>query len=428
MTTLSQDLRYAIRMFFKSSGFAAIAVLTLALGIGANTTLFSVVNGVLLNPLPYPHSERLVAVYGKTPGFDQGPVVYLNFLDWQRESRTFASMAIYRNQNYNVTGTAEGERLSGYMISAGFFSTLGVQPILGRTFRSEDDRVGAAPVAILGGGLWRRKFGSSPDVVGKPLTLNGTLYTVVGVIPAGFTFYGNDRDIYTPIGQWNDPSFRDRRISVSAHVVGRLKPGVTLAQAKADMDVVARNLAAAFPVADKEAGITLVSMKEDIVGNVQPFLLMLLGAVGFLLLIACANVANLLLARSMGRSREFAVRAALGAGHLRVIRQLLTESVLLAGLGGTLGLLLAFWATKAALNTLPGTLPRANEISLDGRVLLFTMVLSLFAAIAFGLAPALKSSHVNLQGILKESGRGSSPTRHHLQGSFVALEVAMTLL
>src|ERR1700691_5237240 len=185
--TLLQDVRYAIRMLLKSSGFAAIAVLTLALGIGANTALFSVVNGVLLNPLPYPHSEQLVAVYANTPGFDQAPVVYLNFLDWQRDTRTFSSMAIYRNQNYNVTGSAEAERLAGYMISASFFPTLGVHPILGRTFRSDDDQVGAAPVVILGGGLWRRKVRSSPDVVGKSLTHNGTSYMVVGVIPPGFT-------------------------------------------------------------------------------------------------------------------------------------------------------------------------------------------------------------------------------------------------
>jgi predicted permease len=428
MTTFTQDLRYAVRMLLKSPAFAAIAIFTVALGIGSNTALFSVVKGVLLNPLPYPHSEQLVAVYGDAPAFDRAPVAYLNFLDWQRDNRTFSSLATYRNQDYNFTDKSEAERLSGYMISADFFSTLGVRPIVGRTFRADDDQIGAAPVMVLGGGIWKRKFGSSPDIVGKSLTLNGTSYLVVGVIPSSFTFYGHDRDVYTPIGQWNDPSFRDRRISVSARIIGRLKPGVTLAQAKADMDVVARNLAEAYPVADKGVGIALVSMKEDIVGNVEPFLLVLLAAVGFLLLIACANVANLLLARSMGRSREFAVRAALGASHMRVVRQLLTESVLLAGFGGALGLLLAFGATKAMLNTLPGTLPRAGEISLDGRVLLFTMALSLFAAILFGLAPALKSSRVNLQGILNESGRGSSGTRHRLQRSFVAVEVAMTLL
>jgi predicted permease len=425
---LLQDIRYALRMLAKAPSFAAIAVLTLALGIGANTALFSVVNGVLLNPLAYPHSGQLVALYGKTPGFDLAPIGYLNFLDWQRDTQTFSSMAIYRNQDYNFIGMSEAERLTGYMISADFFSTLGVSPILGRTFRTDDDQLGAAPVVILGGGFWKRKFGSSLEIIGKPIVLNGTSYTIVGVIPAGFTFYGHDRDVYTPIGQWNDPSFRDRRVDVSAHGAGRLKPGVTLSQAKADMDAIAQNLAVAYPDADKNASITLVSMKEDIVGNVQPFLIVLLAAVGFLLLIACANVANLLLARSMSRSREFAIRAALGASHVRVIRQLLTESILLAGLGGGLGLLLAFWGTKAVLGTLPGALPRASEVSLDSRVLLFTMALSLFAGIVFGLAPALKTSRVDLHEVLKESGRGSSGTRHRLQGVFVAIEVALALV
>jgi predicted permease len=428
MNALLQDLHYATRMLLKSPGFAAIAILTLALGIGANTALFSVVNGVLLNPLPYPHPGQLAALYGKTTGFDRAPIAYLNFLDWQRDTHSFSSMAMYHNEDYNFTGRGEAERVSGYMISADFFSTLGVNPILGRTFRPEDDQLGAAPVVILSGGFWSREFGSSPDIAGKSITLNGASYTIVGVIPSNFTFYGQHRDVYTPIGQWNDPSFRDRRIVHSSGMVGRLKPGVTLPQAKADMESIAQNLAVAYPQADKGVDTLLVSMKEDMVGNVQPFLLLLLGAVGFLLLIACANVANLLLARSIGRSREFAVRAALGASHVRVIRQLLTESILLAGLGGALGLLLAFWGTKAVLGTLPGTLPRASEVSLDSRVLLFTLGVSLFAGILFGLAPALKTSRVNLQEILKESGRGSSGARHRLQGVFVAVEIALALV
>jgi len=428
METFLQDLRYGIRMLAKSPGFTAIAILTLALGIGANTALFSVVNGVLLNPLAYPQSGQLVAIYGKTTGFANAPINYLNFLDWQRDTQSFSTMAMYRNQDYNFIGTGEAERLTGYMISADFFSTLGQVPILGRTFRSEDDRVGAGPVVILGGGFWKRRFGSSLEIVGKQIALNGTSYTIVGVIPASFTFYGHDRDVYTPIGQWNDTSFRDRRVDLSSRGVGRLKPGVTLSQATADMDGIAQNLALAYPEADKNVGITLISMKEDIVGKVQPFLIVLLAAVGFLLLIACVNVANLLLARSMGRSREFAIRAAMGATQARVIRQLLSESILLAGLGGALGLLLAVWGTKAVLGTLPGALPRASEVSLDSRVLLFTLALSLFAGIIFGLAPALKSSRVNLEEILKESGRGSSGARQRLQGVFVAVEVAMALV
>ncbi|HLJ40040.1 MAG TPA: ABC transporter permease [Candidatus Acidoferrales bacterium] len=428
MGKLLQDVRYGLRMLRQSPGFAAIAVLTLALGIGANTALFSVVNGVLLNPLPYPRAEQLTAIYGETPDATQGYITYLNFLDWQRESKSFSSMAMYRHEDYNLAGSSQALRVSGYMISADFFSTLGVKPILGRTFRADDDQLGAAPVVILGGGFWQRQFGSSPGIVGKSLVLNGASYTVIGVVPPNFSFYGQAYDIYIPLGQWNDPSFRDRRIDMSAHAIGRLKPGVTLGQAQAEMNDVARNLAVAYPEADKDVGITLVSMKQDIVGNVRPFLLVLLGAVGFVLLIACANVANLLLARSMGRSREFAIRAALGASHLRVIRQLLTESILLSGVGGALGLLLAFWATHAVLNTLPGALPRASEVSLDSRVLVFTLGVSLFAGIVFGLAPALKASRANLQEVLKESGRGASGARHRLQGVFVVVEVAMALV
>jgi predicted permease len=305
---------------------------------------------------------------------------------------------------------------------------MGVPPVIGRTFRPDDDVPGTAPVVILGGGFWKRKFGSSLDIIGKPLTLNGASYTVIGVIPESFTFRGQFRDVYTPIGQWTNPSFRDRRISVSAHAVGRIRGGVTLAQAIAEMEGIEQHLAAEYPEADKNVTVSLVPMKEDIVGNVQPFLIVLLAAVGFLLLIACANVANLLLARSMSRTREFAVRAAMGASHLRVIRQLLTESFLLAGIGGALGLLLAFWGTKAALGTLPGALPRAKEVALDSHVLFFTVALSLLAGIVFGLAPALKTSRVNLQEILKESGRGAGGARQRLQGIFVVVEVALALV
>lgn len=409
-------------------GFTAVAILTLALGIGANTAIFSVIDGVLLNPLAYPQSGQLVGIYGKTAGFNHAPINYPNFLDWQRQNHTFSSMAIYRNEDYNFVGKGEPERLSGYMISADFFSTLGVAPILGRDFRRDDDRAGAAPVVILGGGFWKRRFGSSTDVVGRTIILNGASYEIAGVIPSTFTFYGHDRDVYTPIGQWTDASFLDRRVDVSSHSIGRLKPNTTTQQAQADMDAVSRNLAAAYPEADKNVGITVISMKQDITGNVRPFLLVLFAAVGFLLLIACTNVANLLLARSVGRGHEFAVRTALGASKGRIIRQLLAESVLLSGAGGALGILIAEVGTRIVLNVLPGALPRANEVSLDLRVLIFTCAISLVAGILFGVAPAVKCSRIDLNEVLKESGRGSSGTRHRLQGVFVAVEVAMALV
>jgi predicted permease len=428
MNTLLFDLRFGLRTLIQSPRLTAIAVLTLALGIGANTALFSVVNGVLLNPLQYPHSSQLVAIYEKIAGFDSAPIEYLNFLDWQRDGKSFASMAVYRNEDYNFIGNGEGERLSGYMISAGFFNALGVGPVVGRTFRVDDDQLGAAPVVILSGGFWKRKFGSSPEVIGKPIILNGTAYTIVGVMPDSFSFYGNMRDVYTPIGQWRDASFRDRRISVSARAFGRLNPGVTLAQGQAEMNEIARNLAVAYPEADSGKSITLVSMKQDIVGNVEPLLYVLQAAVAFVLVIACANIANLLLARAVGRSREFAIRTALGASRARMIRQLLTESILLAGLGGLFGFALAYWGTKAILKGLPAALPRGNEVSLDAKVLLFTLALSLFTGILFGLAPALKATRTNLQATMNQSGRGSSSFRQHLQGTFVAVEVATALV
>lgn len=431
MTTLLADLRYGLRMLRNNPGFTAVAVITLTLGIGANTAIFSVVSGVLLNPLPYPEPDRLVALYSKTAQFDQGSISYPNLLDWIRDNRSFSDLAGYRSDDFNLTGMGEPERIAGEMVSASFFPVLGVKAALGRTFLGSEDQAGAAPVVVISSGLWKRKFGSSPDAVGKTMTLDGKPYTIVGVLPPGFRYVGINyqrSDAFTPIGQWTDPSFRDRRISMGTDAVGRLKPGVTLEQAKANMSQLGNHLAEAYPEADKGVGITLVGLKENIVGRIRPFLLLLQAAVGFVLLIACVNVANLLLARSTGRTREFAIRAALGASRKRALRQLLTESVLLGSAGGGLGLLLAAWGLKAALGALPEALPRAEDVHLDGRALLFTLGASLLASVLFGLAPAFKSSQVDLQETLKEGGRGSSSARRRAQMVFVVMEVALALV
>jgi predicted permease len=340
-------------------------------------------------------------------------------------------MAAFREDDYNLTGMGEPERVKAEMVSADFFSVLGVNPVAGRLLRPAEDQVGAQPVALISGGFWKRKFGSSPDAVGKTLTLNGVGYTVVGVIPADFRYQsGNfhNSDIYVPIGQWNDSTFRDRRTGMGMDAVGRLMPGVTLQQAQADMDAVAQRLAEVYPNADKGSGITLLPLKQDVVGDIRPFLLVLLAAVGFVLLIACVNVANLLLARSTGRTREFAIRAALGASRGRVIRQLLTESLVLSCVGGGLGLLLAAWGTQAAIKLVPEALPSAQSVHIDSRVLLFTLAASVLAGIFFGLAPALKTSRADIHETLKEGGRGSSGARHRRQGLFVVVEMAMALV
>jgi predicted permease len=427
MTNFWQDIRYAFRMLSNSRGFAVIAILTLALGIGANTALFSVVNGVLLNPLPFSNPDQLYAAYTKTAAFEQGSIAYPNFLDWQKQNHSFSSLSAFRSDDYNLTGSGEPERLHAHMISAEFFPTLGLNPLLGRNFRPEEDRAGAGPVAILGDGLWKRKFASSQEVLGKSITLNGKSYTIVGVARARIPGI-SPTDIYVPVGQWADPTFLDRRISMGLNSIGRLKPGVSFAQARADMDSVAQNLAAAYPEADKGMGIMLVPLKTDVVGDVRGILLVLLGAVGFVLLIACANVGNLLLARSTGRTREFAIRSALGAGPARVIRQLLTESVMLGVAGGALGLLLAKIALRTIVTSLADSLPRADEIALDSHVLLFTAGVSILTGIVFGLAPAIKMLRPRLSETLKEGGRGSSGARHRTQSVFVVLEMAMALV
>ncbi len=415
-------------MLRKSPAFSATVIVTLTLGIGVNTAMFSVVNSALLNPLPYPHSDQLVALYESKPGLGQGPISYLNFLDWQRAAQSFSSMAIYRHEDYNLMAGAQAERVNGLMVSSAFFMTLGVHPFLGRDFVADDDHIGAAPVVMLSDAFWHRHFGGSPAAVGSPLDLGGVNYTIIGIAPAGFNFYDIDRDVFTPIGQLSDASFLDRRVDLSSRAVGRLKADVTQAQARAEMDSIARHLALAYPEADKNVGVALVSMKQDLIGKVKPLLLVLLGAVAFLLLIACANVAGLLLVRSMRRSGEFAVRRAFGAGNGRLVLQLLTESLLLAAFGGIAGLLIAFVATKAAAGFLPDVLPRFGNVSLDVRVLLFTLGVSLLSGVAFGLAPALQFAHVDLQQVLRQTARGAGGGRRKLQSFVVAAEVALSIV
>jgi predicted permease len=436
MGSFFQDLRYGFRMLAKAPAFTVVAVLTLAIGIGANTTMFSVVNGVLLDPLPFPDSKQLVSLFEEIPNFKNGSISYPNFLDWRKMNQSFVDMAAYRSTGFSLSGEGEPERLHGEMISHGFFEILGVSPLLGRTFRTDEDMLGANPTVMISEGLWRRKFGAAPDILGRHMILNDISRTIIGVVPSSFHLLIRNFqrgqpiiEVYVPVGEYNEPAFYSKRdAGWGLDAIGRIQSGVNLQQAREDMDRVSRDLAAAYPSIDSDKKANVVSLKEEMVGEVRPILLMLMGAVIFVLLIACVNVANLLLARSNSRQHEFAVRIALGAGRVRVLRQLLTESLLLGLMGGALGLMLAQFGTKAAIAAVPRTLPRTEDISLDWRVLFFTLLVSVLAGIVFGLTPAWKTSRADIGGTLKESGRTMAATRNRAQSFFVVGEMALALV
>lgn len=420
-----QDIRYGLRMLLKKPGFTVVVVLTLALGIGANAAIFSVVKGVLLNPLPYPNPEQLVTIHQSKPNFETGAIPYLNFVDMQRENQTFSSMAISRGAGFTLIGSGEAERVTARMVSADFFTVYGLKPILGRNFTAEDDRPGAEPVAIISERLWARKFNSAADLVERSITLDDRSYRVIGIQPLS---RDSISDVFVPIGAWNSQALQNRSAALGIHGIGRIKPGVTFEQAQADLDRVMRGLAETYPSNNKGHGAKIIRLRERLVGEVEPVLLMLFAAVGLVLLIACVNVSNLMLARATGRTREFAIRAALGANRWRLLRQSLIESTMLALVGGAAGLFIAAWGTTAAIKALPTALPREDEINLDLRVLLFTLGISLLTGIISGVAPALKTSQWKFNETLKESGRGASTARARAQGVFVIAEMAMALV
>jgi predicted permease len=427
METLVQDLRYGARMLVNKPGFAIVAIITLALGIGAITAIFSVVNAVLFRPLPYKAPDRLVMLQEKSQQLDVMAVSYPNFLDWQRRNNTFEQLAVVRRINFNLVGGNEAERVAGRLLTTNLFSVLGVAPAKGRDFLPEENEPGAGPVVIVSHALWQRRFGGDPNLVGKTINVNDKDFTIIGILPSDFQFF-SPSDIFVPINQFKERWMEVRGSHPGLFAVGRLKSDINLEQARADMDSVAAALAEQYPQSNTGAGVIANPLFENVVSNIRPTLLVLLGAVGFVLLIACANVANLLLARSRGRQKEIAIRTAIGASRLRIIRQLLTESLLLSVAGGGLGLLLALWGTDALVAFIPDGLPRAEGVHIDGQVLGFTLAVSLLTGIIFGLVPALQSSKPNLHETLKDAGRGTTSGRHFVRNVLVVVEVALALV
>jgi putative ABC transport system permease protein len=422
------DLRYAIRQLIKSPGFAAVAILTLGLGIGACTAIFSVVNGVLLHPLDYPQPDRIVVIRETNlPQFPEFTVSPPNYLDWEKQTKSYSYLAAYGGMQVNLTGEGEPQRLVGVRATAHYFDVYGVQPVLGRKFLPEEDAAGRNHVVILSHPFWQHVFGGDPKVIGRSLQLNGEPYTVIGVAPPDFG-QASKVDTWIPMGFKPDETNKDARGGHYLSVIGRLRPGVTVAQARAELEVLASQLARQYPDSNKGWGVFLMPMLDYSVRDVRAILYTLLGAVGCVLLIACANIANLLLARATARHREISIRAALGAGRARLVRQLLTESILLGVCGGAAGLLLARWGLDLLLSLAPSTLPRTNEIHLDSAVLVFSLALSILTGVVFGIAPALLAAHTDVNEALKQGARGSTDARGRLRAALVVIEVAFALV
>jgi predicted permease len=430
MDTLSQDFWLALRKLRKSPGFTLIAVLTLALGMGANSAIFSVVDAVLLRPLPMPEPERLVHVYSVSPNSrkGKGDTSALDFRDLREKSRSFTELAVADSTDLSLTGAgAEPERLQGTVVSAGFFQVLGTSPLVGRTFLPGEDEPGRSRVVVLGHALWQRRFGGNPDVLGKSLEVGGTPYTVIGVMRPGFDFPSKSQ-LWVPVtweGDLLEPSNR------GAHwldVYGRLAPGITVAGAQAELVTLTRELEAQYPRTNTGYSAAVVPLQEDLVGEVEPALLLLLGAVGLVLLIACANLSNLLLARAVSREGEISVRLALGATPGRIVRQLLVESFVLALIGGAAGLLVASWGLDVLVALGPKDIPRLEQVGIDGKVLGFSAGLSLLTAMLFGLFPALQAARAELGHSLREVGRSSTGVRHRARNVLVVSETALAVV